>query len=1570
MADTSSISQSFPADPIARLLVRFDRRRSRIILLRAAASGALALMAALLVVAVADRVWILNQPTRIVLSAVGYAVAAAVLLRAGGFRWLTEQVRQPEATELARMIESGEPAVRDRLLAAIELRADSNARGAFRDHLEADTGDRARRVRVEGTLPRRLAAWRIALVALLLLGFGAAVVLPQFEHLQIGRLLGRALVPVADIPRASRFSIAFAGETPHLVPRGEAVPLAVSVDTRYGPPPAVVELEIASDTGEIVRVPMHQADDGLFRGEAPMQGDGFVKAWADNADTRWHRIETRLRPAVFEVGATFLPPPYLPADWPQPPATNGAISALVGSTARLRITTDTPVGAATIELLEADGTTVHSTMPITLASPSTELRVDVPVARDGLLRVRLVAAESGFASDNEPLWGVRATPDAPPTLDGATSGDSLPAASDATLFATARAEDDVGLRHVEQQVRINEEAWRTLRTLAANGDLSAETTAVIEVASLGLLPGDAVEVRLVATDLADQVTAVSAWRWIITTDGPDKQRLHRIAVLADAVLAARQLRGDVNRFMSMELSGASDESLAAEQARLVQRQWKSAAVDSGHRLLRIAADGLVASREGRAADELAAVGLLAAAVAAGVESAEPAVAIDLDGLVLLTEELLRTEQIAVAADETRAALGETVDSLGTLARLRAAGEADDSASAGFHRRQAATAARLSSISARLNEARQQLMRQGSLPVQLDDVRRELDRTAKRHRDALQPNANDASLVAAAERLRVDLERLAPQLGELLVPAQQRIEDARLGVHRESPAAQQVRRDSGATSSLFSATAALAVRIPGDDASLRIVAADAALAGRAAQAVSSYSSRDTVAHAIATLDAGHSVEALRRTAESIAALHPVDAARDTVALAAGIDRTRDALLTTGHGTAASRALSQVMPSQSEQADAALRDIETLIAEEMEESRRVLERYAPSLETMLREAAAATDAQANRLRDGNDAAEIETAQAELEKQVAAAEAAVRADGAQQDLLTETGRERSRDADTAAEAIVQAAAKARVASETADSTTAADAQEELADTLEDVAAHYSNLETGEAQQSRTALRDREEELGIKEQLDNEYDRLERLADDEAALAEKLEQELQSDPAMQQELARLNDERIQAAAKTLEGAAEFEAAVQSELELAAEKLAETDAAEAGGDPEAIAEIARETRQLAERRVAPMATSAPKDEATLREATQSLREAADAGETPDASETAKQLREAEQQLQQAAREAAQTADQAEAEADRAGQEASEAFEAGEDFEPAYRQMERSKAEASEAARRAQESARAARSAQELAERAEEQRDLRSNAEAGVQQAMADAAAAQEAVKEQAQDAAEQLERAAATAQQLGNEAQADAAQQAAEAARQAASNEINQAQRAAEEGNPVEAGQAAGAASEALQKGAASAQAAQQAGSPSGPPNGPPGGSPSQSSSLAQAMDQMGENPGAAQKLVEQALGQQANAMRQRRAPPLPGASGIEGPSGPAPGGSPDGPQQPSAVTTPGSIAQSPLGDRPEAAGTWGALPPERIRGLLEGRRDVAPESYSDLVEAYYRALAERARASEGADQ
>src|SRR5688572_24735518 len=234
-----------------RLLRTFAQRRRRLILLRGVAATTLALIAGMIGVALADRLIIMDTPLRVGLSLSVYAGAVAVAWLVAG----RHLVRRDRPVELARMLESAEPTLRDRLLAAVELGEWANGAAAFREIVRDDAARRAAAVRVEKALPWRLIAWWVGA------GAGAVAlcaILLAVPNLQFGRMLSRALLPTAQIPRASRYTVAFAdGGEARLVPGNEATDFEVLVS---GGAPDEVTLEIRAQDQPSRSVPMEPAE--------------------------------------------------------------------------------------------------------------------------------------------------------------------------------------------------------------------------------------------------------------------------------------------------------------------------------------------------------------------------------------------------------------------------------------------------------------------------------------------------------------------------------------------------------------------------------------------------------------------------------------------------------------------------------------------------------------------------------------------------------------------------------------------------------------------------------------------------------------------------------------------------------------------------------------------------------------------------------------------------------------------------------------------------------------------------------------------------------------------------------------------------------------------------------------------------------------------------------------------------------------------------------------------------------------------------------------------------------------
>ena len=593
-------THSQPALNLDRLLARFARRRRRLLLLRSLASATATLLVGLIVVAGVDRLFVVGVGGRVALSTIAYAAAAGVFLKAGGWRWLRESSRRPGEDDLSRMIESADPRLRDRLLAAVELRDAGNGSDDFRQAAVAEADRRARGSRPDRLLPRRLAGWRVAAASLVALAVLTAIVLPQLGHLRLGRLLARAALPAADFPRASRLDVRWTHDDPLLVPVGGSVDVEVTATPLYGPPATGGRVVFRGDDGTTSSVPM----DGDLTATLAPPSSGEVVAWVGDGDTRQRRVEVVPRPAVASASATYAPPPYLddPID---PPTTGGDLTALAGSTAAVSVEATQPVDMLKVERLADDLRTAESVVEFA-ASP-----VNVAVEA-GHYRVRVRSAATGFWSADEPVWRVEAVPDAPPTvaLAAEPAGGALPA--DALVPVSAEAADDVRLDRLAVQARVDGGDWADVAADEAAGSF------MLDFAQLDVAPGQAVEVRATAADAAGATTATPPVGFVVIDRAADPAFAARVETKRRLAETAEAFAGDVGHRPALErLAAAGADSLA-----------DGGAADG--RTLRVAARAAVAAH---ALDDPAAA----------------------DGVRRLAGELLRADRIASATAEALAA---------------------------------------------------------------------------------------------------------------------------------------------------------------------------------------------------------------------------------------------------------------------------------------------------------------------------------------------------------------------------------------------------------------------------------------------------------------------------------------------------------------------------------------------------------------------------------------------------------------------------------------------------------------------------------------------------------------------------------------------------------------------------------------------------------------------------------------------------------------------------------------------------------------------------------------------------
>ena len=178
-----------------------------------------------------------------------------------------------------------------------------------------------------------------------------------------------------------------------------------------------------------------------------------------------------------------------------------------------------------------------------------------------------------------------------------------------------------------------------------------------------------------------------------------------------------------------------------------------------------------------------------------------------------------------------------------------------------------------------------------------------------------------------------------------------------------------------------------------------------------------------------------------------------------------------------------------------------------------------------------------------------------QEKLNQQVGQVKQMLRRDANAQDMKQEEGRERARDADDAVammekppqdsknaleESVVNKTAKEQSAS----LNMASSHQNELAEVLDQLAEHYENLENGEGEKTRSGLREKEEELGIKQRLDEQYAALKEVLElanmSPADQIKALEDKLKDNPVMQDELGNIAENTLDNAKAELDNIAQ----------------------------------------------------------------------------------------------------------------------------------------------------------------------------------------------------------------------------------------------------------------------------------------------------------------------------------------------------------------------------------------------------------------------------------------------
>lgn len=564
-------------------LERFRLRRQHLLRMRAVLCGSAVALGAFILIALLDRAWFMPDAVRPWLTMLVYVGA---LYAAWHLAWrFIGLARGKEG--VAKLIEAAEPALHERLLAAVELASPREGTGVadsleFREKLQDDVAAAVEGIDWTSKLPTRMLKPWFAAAG----GVGALMLALCFvPGLHLPGFLARAALPFANLARPASVKIRILEpvKADTLAPIGSEVPLIIETE---GAKTQTATLELETPGSKARRSELSSMGTARFEGVVPVgQTDVRYRVHAGDAITPWRTLSARARPRVVSFEKTIVPPKYVKAAETKVTEDHGDLEALDGSTIKLTLKTNQPVTESEVVINpDLPGKTKSR------ATPDKEglLTVEIPVKVDnGTWQIALTSHETGFTNEESTPWRITTIPDLPPTAQINEPGEQIELLADEALRLAGVATDDVGLASVKVTHAINGADWTPQDIpLSAEGAKEAPIQSLIPLAPLGVKPGDSLLVKVIATDLKGQKTESPAVRVLVLEQTVDPRQREwaasqrRLAQRAERLNEqTRELTKDIEKVRKTEKKPSkdpnqakteSDNALAAAQEKLEQ----------------------------------------------------------------------------------------------------------------------------------------------------------------------------------------------------------------------------------------------------------------------------------------------------------------------------------------------------------------------------------------------------------------------------------------------------------------------------------------------------------------------------------------------------------------------------------------------------------------------------------------------------------------------------------------------------------------------------------------------------------------------------------------------------------------------------------------------------------------------------------------------------------------------------------------------------------------------------------------------------------------------------------------
>ena len=349
---------------------------------------------------------------------------------------------------------------------------------------------------------RRLVPWRRLARAVLALAVPLAIGgLCHLTHPGPCATIGQRLLhPSADLPPYSPYG--FHLEPAELTTHYGGELLVTATITGATPQQAVECLIRQQRSGETARLPAYREAPNRFSRKLDGLTEPIEIAFAiGHARSTWHPVELLLQPNILSGSVRLNPPAYTGVAATSFPLDTNEIAAIEGSAVTLDLTSNRPLGSATLTFTPAanPGSTAEPVViEATLAGPNTA-SFTWTATRSG--RLSAVLRDLRATPTPQPMeLAFRVIPDQAPTVTLTSPPRRILATPRSRIAVTGRADDDFALAKVQFVRTLAGFRDRTHVVAPALHEKSYEFADTLDLGSLGLEPGQTVELMLDATD--------------------------------------------------------------------------------------------------------------------------------------------------------------------------------------------------------------------------------------------------------------------------------------------------------------------------------------------------------------------------------------------------------------------------------------------------------------------------------------------------------------------------------------------------------------------------------------------------------------------------------------------------------------------------------------------------------------------------------------------------------------------------------------------------------------------------------------------------------------------------------------------------------------------------------------------------------------------------------------------------------------------------------------------------------------------------------------------------------------